>query len=681
MEIVHIALGGCLCPAPVPYGLTEDTGGHVAYVLGAAEAQARLPGVDAVSIVTRAFDDAALGARFARPRERVSPGCVIVRIGTADRAYLAKEALEAELPAFADALVAHLRALPRLPDVIHAHFADAAFVARRVRDALGVPYVYTAHSLGLDKCHAMGGDVPDALARRIASEDAAIAGAVAVIGSSRDECERQLLAYPSARAARIHKVPPGIHLPAAADPDEDWTWIDRFLADPSLPMVLAVARPVEKKNLAGLVGMFGADPALRARANLVIVAGLRDGVDGPGEVARVHRGLLAAIDRHDLHGHVAYPRRHDQRQVGALYRRAAASGGLFANPALTEPFGLTIQEAAAHGLPVVATCHGGPADILRDLGHGVTADPLDPAAFAAAMRELLADEPRRSAMARTGQARAMASGWNRYAERSLRVLRGAVAPARPRPAARRLVVCDIDGTLTGSREGAAAFAAWRAGAGDVHFAVATGRSLPEARAVLADWDLPEPDTFVTCVGTEIHRRDRHGALTFDDAFHEAAIAPWPREAVRSLLAATPAARLLRPQPEVEQRAGKLSYHGDVDAARHAHRALAKAGLASKVVLSHGDLLDVLPPRAGKGAATRHLLGVLGLPDAACTCFGDSGNDLDFVDAGLPTVFVANHAPELDRHRARANVRVAPLPHAAGVVSVLAGSRAAARVHA
>jgi hypothetical protein len=36
---------------------------------------------------------------------------------------------------------------------------------------------------------------------------------------------------------------------------------------------------------------------------------------------------------------------------------------VFINPALVEPFGLTLIEAAAHGLPVVATANGGPVGI------------------------------------------------------------------------------------------------------------------------------------------------------------------------------------------------------------------------------------------------------------------------------------------------------------------------------
>ena len=39
MFVMQIALGGCLKAPPIPYGLTDDTGGHIAYVLAASRAE------------------------------------------------------------------------------------------------------------------------------------------------------------------------------------------------------------------------------------------------------------------------------------------------------------------------------------------------------------------------------------------------------------------------------------------------------------------------------------------------------------------------------------------------------------------------------------------------------------------------------------------------------------------
>ena len=133
---------------------------------------------------SRAGPHPCAAARDAVGQERHHPDRL-----AATGASLAKENLARDRAAFTRALIEHLRAADRLPDIIHAHFADAADVARQVRDALGVPFIYTAHSLAHDKAQVM--ESSPALAARLKEEDRAIAAADAIVASSRDECERQ----------------------------------------------------------------------------------------------------------------------------------------------------------------------------------------------------------------------------------------------------------------------------------------------------------------------------------------------------------------------------------------------------------------------------------------------------------------------------------------------------------
>lgn len=56
-----------------------------------------------------------------------------------------------------------------------------------------------------------------------------------------------------------------------------------------------------------------------------------------------------------------------------------------------EPFGLTLIEAAAHGVPIVATTHGGPVDIVATLRCGQLVEPTDTAAIAAAVTRIITD--------------------------------------------------------------------------------------------------------------------------------------------------------------------------------------------------------------------------------------------------------------------------------------------------
>jgi sucrose-phosphate synthase len=660
MRIMHLALGGCLKAPPVDYGLTEDTGGHIAYVLGAAEAQAARSDVTQVSIVTRAFDEPTLGAVYDRPQERLSERLEILRLRSASRGYLAKEALANALPELERAFLALLQGMAQRPDVLHAHFADAARLARAAERRFGIPWVYTPHSLALEK--------PDGHrdARRVAAETAAIRGARAVVVSSRDEAERQLARYDAGAAGRVHRVSPGVRLAPAEGMWRGARLIAPFLRSPAKPMVLAVARPVRKKNLAALVRAFAASPALRARANLVILPGLRHGLtEGPDEQVAVLRELFDLVDRHDLWGHVALPRRHSAADLRALYE-IAAQDGVFANPAFHEPFGLTLIEAAQAGVPIVATRSGGPSSIVEALGAGRLIDPADPAALAEALLDSLTD-PAREPRRRLAQQRAQALfRWDLWAEEVMGIYRS-LDRAAPRSDRRptHLLACDIDGTLTGDRAAARRFAAWGRARPEVAMMVATGRSISEARRVLAAWGLDCPPVMLTSVGSEIWRATGQGGYALCEDFAALIAADWDAEGIDAALAELG----LDSQGAQDQRLWKRSFYGDAMAVRRIQQRLARSGLPARVVFSHGRLIDVLPARAGKAAALRFEAERLGLSLAECIAAGDSGNDLDMLRiCGCP-ILPAN-ARDGIAEALRGRGHHSALPHAAGVLDGL-----------
>ena len=64
-----------------------------------------------------------------------------------------------------------------------------------------------------------------------------------------------------------------------------------------------------------------------------------------------------------------------------------------------EPFPTAVVEAAVMGVPVVATNHGGVAEIVRESTHGLLVKPGSIAALAEACVELAIDGPRRKRMA------------------------------------------------------------------------------------------------------------------------------------------------------------------------------------------------------------------------------------------------------------------------------------------
>lgn len=75
----------------------------------------------------------------------------------------------------------------------------------------------------------------------------------------------------------------------------------------------------------------------------------------------------------------------------AAIGRHLAAADLYVWPAINEAFGMALLEAQASGLPVVAGASGGIAEIVAHKVGGLLVAPGNAAAFAAAVRRLLAD--------------------------------------------------------------------------------------------------------------------------------------------------------------------------------------------------------------------------------------------------------------------------------------------------
>jgi glycosyltransferase involved in cell wall biosynthesis len=96
-------------------------------------------------------------------------------------------------------------------------------------------------------------------------------------------------------------------------------------------------------------------------------------------------------------------------------------------PSHAEPFGTVAAEAAAHGVPVVATDVGGLSEVVVDGETGVLVPPRNPAALAAAIAPLLDDRETRARMGARARERALARfAPGPYADRVDALLRDAV---------------------------------------------------------------------------------------------------------------------------------------------------------------------------------------------------------------------------------------------------------------
>lgn len=327
-----------------------------------------------------------------------------------------------------------LRAAGRV-DAVHLRMADVGtLAASTVARELGIPVVFTVapdpHGVvdALDRSGALTRDGFGAVdARehywfRVRLVQRLAADAAHTVLFPRPELKRDMRrlvgidvdAHPERHSvvaegidvAAIERSRDDAMLGADADgtPARAFVELDALLAGlpaerRGLPLVISVGRLARVKGMASLAHVWAADPALRSRANLLIVGGDLDapsaeerdqlarileavpGADAPADAAR--HGLLLA-------GH----RGNDTvtRWLAAVrYGRPGltAPGGAYACASIKEEFGVALLEAMSMGLPVVAPASGGPATYVEDGVTGLLVDTTDPAALGSGIARAL----------------------------------------------------------------------------------------------------------------------------------------------------------------------------------------------------------------------------------------------------------------------------------------------------
>lgn len=478
VRVAQVHLGAVLDPDLLHSGV-GDTGGIATLLVRLGVALARIPDIAQVVTIGRGTVRDVLdvaGKPVGGPR-------------------FAPVALEPEAgTAFGDSWPARIsaeRGLQRVirvhgrPDVIHLRMADAGtLAAANVAAMLGIPTVFSLapDPHGLLASREASGDldrrsfgVNDALlhfwyrvhlVERLArqADQVALFPRARLIDQLRELVGIDVMAAPG----RFTVVPEGIDVaqirhaaaaiaglsavgaPDAANPGDAGAaepggapppgalgyLLDRVAALPpsrhGLPIVLSVGRLNELKGMARLAEAFASDPALRARATLVIVGG---DLDDPTpaetiELARIRAvqaaqpdlGTALVLLGHRPNGEIAQLLAAVRHGVGRLI----GPDGAYACASRKEEFGLAIVEALAAGLPVVAPLAGGPATYVEEGRTGWLVDTGDPEALARGVARALdlAGRPGRAEYAAesiasrydiSGMARVMTSIYRRVA--------------------------------------------------------------------------------------------------------------------------------------------------------------------------------------------------------------------------------------------------------------------------
>lgn len=336
-----------------------------------------------------------------RPREREhgerQPRLVALRAGEL-------ELQKAELPAVVPEFAAGLAALGEF-DAVHAHYWLSG-VAAQSAGAARSPIVTTFHTLAAQKNARLApGDTPEPEARVAAERRLAQSSVVVAVSTSELAAVTEYCGTPE-RGGIV--VPPGVD-----------TELFRPAAGAALPhriTVLGRVQPLKGQDLAlqAAAALAAADPALFATTEWVIA-----GEPTPGAEAFA-AGLRTAAARAGIRERVRFLPAQTRAEAASLL----ASSTLVLVPSHSETFGLTALEAAASGVPVIAGGHTGLLEAVPDRVAGVHVAGRNPRDWAARIAELLRDEPRRAALARSARQHAQRHDWRAHAAALERVYAG-----------------------------------------------------------------------------------------------------------------------------------------------------------------------------------------------------------------------------------------------------------------
>jgi colanic acid/amylovoran biosynthesis glycosyltransferase len=270
------------------------------------------------------------------------------------------------------------------PAVVHAHFGVEGVYGLALAERLGVPLVTTFH----------GFDATLRTSQLLSAKK--ISWAIYALNRSRLAHQGSLflcvsrfihervidMGFPPERT-RVHYI--------GVDPDA----FPESSEDPERPILLHIARLVEKKGTRHLVRAFASISDRFPQARLVVI--------GDGPLRSSLQELAAALkvaDRIDWLGarpHTEVKHWLSRASVFCLPSCTAGSGD-------AEGLGIVLLEAAASGVPVVGTRHGGIPEAVIDGTSGILVGEGDPESLAEALDALLSSHTLRRQFGQQGRA-------------------------------------------------------------------------------------------------------------------------------------------------------------------------------------------------------------------------------------------------------------------------------------
>jgi len=388
--------------SPLATAGSGDAGGMNVYLRALAD-----------GLVADGFEVDVLTRRTAADQRSVTTrgGARVLFLDAGPAEPVAKEDLPGLVDGFATSAIA---AGPY--DLVHSHYWLSGLAGERLAAASGAPHLVTLHTLAALKNELLAEDDTPEPEARVEAERALLESARAVIAVSQAEADAAVR-LAGAEHERVRVVLPGVDTqlfrpPAAGDAeDADEAGRDTNSRRPTV-VVAARVQPLKGQDLA--IRAIAALP--RDRRPQLILAG-----DATASHAAYVAALHELIEKSGLHSttggadaDVLFVGPLDREQLAETLRRASA----LLIPSHSETFGLVALEAAASGIPVIASRVGGLPEAVGD--NGILLDDRRAESWAAAMDAILAeahDAAGRTRLRARALAHAAPFGWDAVAHR------------------------------------------------------------------------------------------------------------------------------------------------------------------------------------------------------------------------------------------------------------------------
>jgi len=290
-------------------------------------------------------------------------------------------------------------------DALLANYWLSGVAAHQLKHSLQLPLITTFHTLARVK--AASGDRSHGYEQRVKIETEVIGCSDVILSNSSFEME-ELVTHYSADHSRIEIVPPGVdHSVFNPASKKEARQLLNLYDQPTLLFVGRI-QPLKGVDLA-----ISTLSELENKDARLILIGSSSGLEGPSEERRIRQ----MVEELGLTNRVLFVEPQSHEKLVDWYRAA----DVVLMPSRSESFGLVALEAAACGVPVVASAVGGLQTIVEDDSSGYLINDRDPCSYADHVSKIINDSEKAEEMSIEAVKRSKSFTWSVTAARLRRI--------------------------------------------------------------------------------------------------------------------------------------------------------------------------------------------------------------------------------------------------------------------